>query len=350
MYPYYAELLLKGNENELKEKLLALKEKDDGFIIPILASILNCEMADEQYKLSLWIIDNRDLFPENQDLLDECLKLSVKQWRTDSAISFLEAGANPNQEVIEERNILDVCLNRTDHFYSLERTDLENLVNSLQDKGAQTFLEQKYHLEIDQRKIFETICTYDSWASIALSDISGMSSSEQGAWCKVIDHCHTKSKAPSVTWKKKLDQMIGEIGAAKFEKNISNWLLSSLEQRKSLIFGDLDNSPYYIASDSIKESYNLWKIKDSTSFILKGFVWAIVHTNPSTAANILPKVILSMFQPHFLLGSRDVKLAGATFEALLSSSNGKKVAEEIISQTDHKPAIKKMNTIFAKYA
>ncbi|XOB93802.1 hypothetical protein ACMC9M_06160 [Pseudomonadota bacterium 24LQ007] len=350
MYSYYADLLANGNENELHEKLLAKLSEGDSFIIPFLEYILYCEMADKHYKLSLWFINHPDLFPESQELLDECLKLSIRIWRTDASVKFLEAGADPNKELIEERNILDVCENRADHFYSLEKTDLDELVRLLRKKGALSFLEQKYKSKISQGDIFETVCTYDSWAKIALADISEMDKGDQEVWCAVVEHCHSKSKSPSFSWKKKLDKFVDIIGAGRFESTIIKWLLSSIKPRKTLIYGDLESSPYYLASDSIKESFDLWKLSDSSSFILKGFAWSLAHVNPYSAAKILPEVIQSMYQPHYLLGSRDMKLAGAIFEVFLSCPEGKERAEEIIVQTEYKPAIKKMKAILSKCA
>ena len=350
MYSYYAGLLANGNENELHDKLLAKLVEADSFIVPFLEYILYCEIADEHHKLSLWFINHPELFPESQELLDECLKLSIRLWRTDAAIKFLEAGADPNKELLEERNILDVCKNRTDHFYSLEKTDLDELVRVLRKKGALSFFEQKYQSEISHNDIFETICTYDSWAKIALVDISEMEKKDQEVWCAVIEHCHSKSKSPSASWKKKLDQFVDIIGKDRFENTIIKWVISSIKPRKTLVYGDLESSPYYLSSDSIKESFDLWKLNESSSSILKGFSWSLVHVNSYSACEILPEVIHSMFQPHDLLGSRDGKLAGAIFEALLSCPEGKAIANEIIVQTEHKPAIKKMKAILSKCA
>lgn len=350
MYSNYADLLASGNENELHEKLLAKLAEGDSFIIPFLEYILYCEMADKHHKLSLWFINHPDLFPENQELLDECLKLSIRLWRTDAAIKFLEAGADPNKELIEERNVLDVCENRADHSFSLDKTDIDELVRSLRKKGALSFLEQKYQTKISKNDIFKTICTYDSWAKISLADISEMNERDQEVWCAVIEHCHSKSKSPSVSWKKKLDQLIDIIDADRFESTLAKWLLSSIKPRKTLIYGDLESSPYYLASDSIKESFDLWKLNDSSTFILKGFAWSLAHVNPYSAAKVLPEVIQSMYQPHYLLGSRDMKLASAIFEVLLSCPEGKERADEIIVKTEHKPAIKKMKSILSKYA
>jgi hypothetical protein len=346
MYSSYVQMLLAGKKNELCD-LLRAKPNDREFL-KLLDTVLNAEMADELYKLSEWLVKNCEKLALNQDQLDQSLCIAVKRWRNDAIIQFLVLGANPNQEVVEDRNILDVCMNRINHSYSLEKKDIEESIKKLKSCGGKTFLESRLDTAFSGSVFFDLIPTYERWSTKALTEIAEMDDSSQQVWFQLLTHCNTKAKKPSDAWLKKSNSYIDQLGGAAFTSCASRWLIEANEPRKTLLFGDLSDAPYYLASDSTKESFDLWKLTDTSSFILKGLVWALLSINAKGAIDIISDISRSMYQPHLLLGSRDTKLASACFKALLSTDTGKQAAIALIDQTEHKPAIKKMKAILTK--
>lgn len=340
--------LQQQREEELTQYVLNKINDSPSYIFPILAWSLFTEAASDLFKLSCWMLNQESFFPSDKQLLDFGLRLSVVTWRTDALEKFLSLGANPNQQVIPQRNIYDVCLNRSQHsYYSEDTKEVVDAVTALEEHNAKAFLLEKYEVKIPCFDILKTISIHDAWWTLFFTTIESDDESVQQLWCTLVSQCVNKAKKPSQKWLKETGLLVESIGKAQFVDRAISLLCEAKRPRATLIYGDLDGGPYYKASDSLKESFDLWKITQSSSLILKCLTWLLMKIDEKKAIATVFELCKAMYEKYELLGIRDVKLANACFECLVVSDEGIKLAKSLFDETTHKPTLNKMKTILA---
>ena len=343
-------LLSEGHLAELKTRIKEQTERDPEYFPTILDWTLYCEVAQAAHGLSLWLLEQDELIPSDKQSLDLFLRIAVITWRTDAIEQFLILGADPNQEVIPERNILDVCVNRTQHAYSCDKQELISAAEIVKQFGGKFYFQEKYDGVLSCDKQYEVLTPYDAWCGEALSDLSNLNEPERANWCELISHCCVKAKQPSKAWIAKANKILNDIGDISPVESVRKWLSLACEPRKTLIYGDLRHGPYYKQSDSIHETYDVWRLANNNGQILKGFVWLLSEFDAEASVDTIAQVTEAMYKKYKLLGIRDTKLANASFEALLRTSAGRKIARQQLEDAINPPAKKKMKAIFHKCA
>ncbi len=331
--------------DKLESILLEGKTSDDRYVLPILYWSLTCGSYKEE-QLGLWVLKSSHLLPSLQKNIDFGFRVAVYSWSTEALRTFLQLGANPNQCLLPERNALDICLNRIDHFYSRDKEELFEAVELLRSNGAMPYWQERFPSEKAYHNFFDDLRFYDSWVTSLIALLEKLDTESIDTWVALIEHSNTKVKKPSKAWIKKAKSLLLTLESKRPIESIIEFLRTSMNQRKSLIYGDICELGYHDqASDSIKESFDLWKLTESSRNILKSFIWILHENNAPDLPIVLSEVARNMYHNHYLLGIRDPVLANVCFEYLISTEAGIKLAKEILTETKHKPAIKKMTSI-----
>jgi hypothetical protein len=334
--------LEQGKEDDLLKYLNYKLAKDDTYILSIIEIALRYE-GSKYYKLSCWLLENECGLSREQGFLDFCLRLAVNSWRGDTLETFLRLGANPNQELLPQRTIYDVILNRTQHSYLTCNTRVE-IVPLLKKYNAKSYLFHKFEDQVPCLNIIESISFHDSWCKPFLESISLETEDKQIHWCNLLIKCLNKSKKPTKKWLKETLELVEVIGPDSFLKIATIVIKESCNSRATLIYGDIDGD---YGSYSLYESYDLWKITESSSFILKSFIWLLFEVNRQESIKEVSLTCKAMFQNHSAIGIRDVKLANAAYASLLECPEGIELAKKLVKCTSHKPTIRKMNVHLA---
>ncbi|WP_444912320.1 hypothetical protein [Microbulbifer sp. PAAF003] len=337
--------LKQGREQELIEYITKKIAEKPSYILSILDWSLDACVPDMGH-LSRWIFTQDSFFPINKNLLNFGLRLSVAKWSSDGIKKFLSLGACPNQEVIPERNLYDICLNRSHHIYRYHFRDNADVVTDaiqiLDEYNAKRYLIEKYETTIPCLNTLNSISIHDSWCEVFIKSIIHDDDRTQNLWCSLLNKCLNKAKKPSKKWLKDCKELVESIGVNSFSERAKLILKESHNSRRTMIYG----KPEGLSSDSTKESFDLWKITESSSYILKSLMWLLMHINTKDSIETVFETCKVMYQTHYLLGIRDIKLAGACFSSLLDSEKGLTLAQSLFDEATHKPTINKMKILF----
>jgi len=339
----------KGGGVELRNYIISERKRNDEFILNILEWLLLAE-SGTHLALSKWVLENETCFSSDQKFLDFCIRLSVFNWRTDGITVFLKLGANPNQEILPGRFIYDVCLNRTQHFYNSNYpTELDEAITAITEYGGVSYLEYNYRDRIPNISRLRDISMHDSWCEIFLEKISIFDVGIQNNYINFMLLMLNKSSKPSKKWISNCLEVIDGLGSKKVLDLITVILKYSMEPRLTLVYGDMEGLPHYRSSDSVKESFDLYKITNSSSFILKNIVRICSHLDYQVDSSLLEDFCENMYTKHFLLGIRNMKVADTCFEEILKNNDGVLKFKELINRSNNPLAVKKMKVLFEKY-
>ncbi|WP_137226815.1 hypothetical protein [Shewanella sp. MEBiC00475] len=336
--------LKQGREKDLIKHITETVAVNPKYVLSILDwSFLSG--STDLHELSCWILTQDNCLPTDSDLLNFGIRLSVERWRADGIKKFLSLGANPNQEILPRRNIYDVCLNRSHHAFYFDDNVVTDAIDALNAYQARAYLIEKYEGSISCLDTLKPISTHDSWCELFFKSIEQDDENTQMLWCNLINKCVNKAKKPSKKWLKDCLEIVDSIGVSLFGERAQSFIIESHNQRDTLIYGELEGGPYYKGSASTNESFDLWKISESSSYILKSIMWLLMNVNHKGCIEVVYETCKVMYQTHELLGIRDVKLANACFTALLESENGAKFAKSLFDETTHKPTLNKMKVL-----
>lgn len=337
-----------GDTPALEVELLRRQAEDPWTLHGVLDRALFEERAHAGFAMSEWMLANPKVLPSDADGIDLGLRQSVFRWRTDGIRAFLDLGADPNQVLVAERTALDVCVNRTAWFFSESKDSLEDAVAALRGAGGRGYLEHTLGNRVGDHRVFALLDGFDAWPKKLVNDLAELDAEDQNKWTDLVSHCSVKAKAPSMKWTKQLTTLLDGVDRDRLFDALVGWIELAREPRLSLIYGDLEGGPYYLASDSLKESQDLWGVSKKNAMVLKGLVWTLAAFGSAQARDAIAGLATAMYRAHYLLGVRETTLANACFETLLGLSGGGEAAQAVVDATEGKVARKKMAALLNK--
>lgn len=339
------ELFGRGDLAGLKKHISNKCAEDERYIFGLLCGSLYVERAHDAYPLSEWLLQQPELLPVEQSRLDQCFCIAIYTWRSDAIEIFLALGANPNQPILPKRYALDICLNRTEHDYSCEKSELDDAVASLRRYSAKTYIEHKYEQSLHCWDIFGDLASYDDWVELMVEDLAALTPIEQSHWQLIIKHAVSNAKTASKGWKREQQKNAAGLDQLKSVSLLEKWLRSACQPRSSLVFGDLRDGPYYKKSDSTHNSFDVWRLAAKNSLVLNGLLWTLADIDPHRGQEVALELVQSMYAKLPELGIRDVSLANASFAVLLETEVGRNMALALAEQTENPTAKKKMKAM-----
>lgn len=347
------QLHLDGKNQLFKEEMISLLDANPNFLASIVAT---CAGSDNKYRdIKLWVLDNKFGFEDAQEFKDKGLLVGVFYWDPVVIQTFVDLGANAQQEPISGRSLHDICFFRTTKSYNgglyphiPADEELQYSLSSIERGGGEPSLYRRYKAKIHGLDKIKNLGLVDAWWGTLFQSMVSLADNNQSAVCDLIVHCFNKSKKPSNAWLKKAEAILDDIGRDQFAALAVGALSAASELRDNLVYGTTGALPYYFDSDTMKESHNVASITESSSFILKSLAWLLMKVDEERYLNDVSSLCEAMFLSYFNLGIRDVKLATALFALLLTTENGRTVAEGMLEKAECAPALKKMNALLNK--
>jgi hypothetical protein len=341
----YEKLINTGKKKELTT-LIEQKLNDDPYYS---YHILKTCLVSEGYysSLSSWLLKQPNLLPSNQKTKDLLLCWLVYNWNFEGIETLLQMGANPNQEVMEGRNLLDICANRADFGCYKE---LAETVTLLKQYKAVSYLQGQFASQITQPELFEALDSYDCWPVEVITDLSLLSAQEQNQWLDIILHCQSNANKPSKAWLKKAEKLLEPSVRNKQISTIKKWIVTACELRLSLYFCEIDGNPFYLRYSASQIEFDTCSITAKNGRILKGFCWLLAAFDKKDGSSVLCVLAKEMYTKYPIKGIRDTKTANAAYEALLLVNEGFDLAMNLYKNTGHKPSLKKMKACLDKHA
>lgn len=339
-------LYLDNNIDLLQKEIIQLIKIQPALPVLLLGTDQNDEAVSEEF--TRWLIQQKEIFPRDQDLLDLGLRASMYKWWPYGVELFVELGAEPNQEILTKRTPLDLAYARSDFgYFGPEEGELERTIELLLNAGGKHYLELAFREKIACQSVFDHLPLYDSWAEAAISDISKLDLYKQELYSKLFSACLNKAKKYSKNWWKSTTILVDEIGRSEFLKCLVSWLLESCKPRESHIYGYTGKGNLHRYSYMPQElDTEIWMISEKSSTLLKSLLWLTELMNAKERASLLQSFSASMFTTYFSYGIRSPKLASHAFSLMIQSPEGHKLGLKMLEECNHKPSIKRMKAAF----